>query len=386
MKNLKSTRMNEKYNFEMETPVVYNFGAGPSTMPRSVLETAQRELLSWNGCGYSVLEMSHRSREFEQHILHSAQARLRRLLHIPTNYHILFMQGGGSGQFSAVPLNFFPKDSHVQPTYLVSGAWSRLAAKEATKYGPVRIFDITKRNQQDNCIELSYDGCDGTDGTDGYTYYCDNETIDGIEFPGFPCLSNNRNPESFFVSDMSSNFLSRPIPVDRYGCIFAGAQKNFGPAGLVVAIVREDLLHRARADTPSILHYKLFSETNSMPNTPPTFGIYLAERMFEWIEQNGGVEGMERQSTEKSDLLYSTIDESTLYRCPVSKSCRSRMNVVFRMPTETDENRFLDYAFGRGLLQLRGHRSVGGIRASLYNAMPIEGVQALVDAMKDFDG
>jgi len=351
---------------------VYNFAAGPATLPLEVLEQARDELTDWHGCGMSVMEISHRSKAFIG-IAAEAEADLRELLAIPSDYRVLFMQGGATAQFSAVPMNLTGSDSTVD--FVNTGNWSKKAIGEAKRYCRVNVAaDAAASNYTTvpprESWKLSPDAA--------YLHYTPNETIGGVEFPFVPEL------DVPLVADMSSTILSRPIEVERFGLIYAGAQKNIGPSGLCVVIVRDALLGRARPDTPSIWDYKMVAAEGSMLNTPPTFGWYFAGLVFKWLKRNGGLAAIAQRNQAKAQLLYRSIDESGFYRNPIEPSCRSWMNIPFLLPRTELEKPFLAEAARAGLSNLEGHRSVGGMRASIYNAMPLEGVQALCDFMREF--
>ncbi|XP_040010349.1 phosphoserine aminotransferase isoform X1 [Xiphias gladius] len=363
----------------MEQKQTINFGAGPAKLPQSVLLQAQKELLNYSGIGISVLEMSHRSSDFNK-ILNKTEGLLRELLNIPDNYKVMFLQGGGSGQFSAVPLNLIGLKEDMCADYLVTGTWSAKAAKEAEKYGKIRIV----HPKLDSYTKIPDPSSWTLNPSASYVYYCCNETVHGVEY--------NFTPETngvVLVSDMSSNFLSRPVDVSKFGLIFAGAQKNVGCAGVTVVIVREDLLGHALQKCPIVLDYKVQAEMNSLYNTPPCFSIYIMGLVLEWIKNNGGSAAMEGLNKQKSSMIYDIINASNgFYVCPVDVACRSRMNVPFRVgKKEGDdalEKEFLDGASKRGMISLKGHRSVGGIRASLYNAVTLEDTEALAAYMKEF--
>lgn len=358
---------------------VINFGAGPAKLPRSVLLQAQAELLSYSGLGISVLEMSHRSPDFNK-ILIKAESLVRELLKVPANYKVLFLQGGGSGQFSAVPLNLIGLKEGRRADYIVTGTWSAKAAKEAEKYGAVNVI----HPKLDAYTRIPDPGSWTLDPSASYVYYCCNETVHGVEFQFTP------DPQGpVLVSDMSSNFLSRPVDVSKFGLIYAGAQKNVGCAGVTVVIVREDLLGHALPGCPVIMDYKVLAEMNSLYNTPPCYSIYIMGLVLEWIKNNGGSAAMETLNKKKSSMVYDVIDSSDhFYVCPVEAACRSRMNVPFRVGKkegdEALEKQFLDGASKLGMISLKGHRSVGGIRASLYNAVTVDDTEALVAFMKEF--
>uniref|UniRef100_A0A1A8G081 Phosphoserine aminotransferase n=1 Tax=Nothobranchius korthausae TaxID=1143690 RepID=A0A1A8G081_9TELE len=363
----------------MEEKQIVNFGPGPAKLPKSVLLQAQKELLNYSGLGISILEMSHRSSDFNK-ILNKTESLLRELLNIPGNYKVLFLQGGGSGQFSAVPLNLIGLKGDRCADYLVTGTWSAKAAKEAEKYGKVNIVHPKLRSY----TKIPEPGSWTLTPSASYVYYCCNETVHGVEFSFTP---ETKGVE--LVCDMSSNFLSRPVDVSKFGLIFAGAQKNVGCAGVTVVIVREDLLGHALKECPVVLDYKVQAEMSSLYNTPPCFSIYITCLVLEWIKNNGGSAAMETLNKQKSSLIYDIIDSSDgFYVCPVDASCRSRMNVPFRVGREDGdealEKKFLDGAHERGMISLKGHRSVGGIRASLYNAVTLEDAEALADYMTNF--
>ncbi|XP_071399370.1 phosphoserine aminotransferase isoform X1 [Centroberyx affinis] len=363
----------------MEQKQTINFGAGPAKLPQSVLLQAQKELINYSGIGISVLEMSHRSSDFSK-ILNTAENLLRELLNIPDNYKVMFLQGGGSGQFSAVPLNLIGLKEDKCADYIVTGTWSSKAAKEAEKYGKINVV----HPKLDSYTKIPDPSSWTLNPSASYVYYCCNETVHGVEY--------NFTPETdgvILVSDMSSNFLSRPVDVSKFGLIFAGAQKNVGCAGVTVVIVREDLLGHALNECPIILDYKVQAGNNSLYNTPPCFSIYIMGLVLEWIKNNGGTAAMETLNKQKSSMIYDIVDGSNgFYACPVDMACRSRMNVPFRVGKkqgdEALEKEFLDGASKRGMISLKGHRSVGGIRASLYNAVTLEDTQALASYMKEF--
>ena len=342
-------------------------------MPAEVLEKAKWELLNWHEAGMSVMEMSHRGKEFVA-IAADAEADLRKLLAIPANYKVLFLQGGATMHFSGVPMNLLGAKKSAD--YVNTGEWAKKAMAEAKKFCQVNVVASSEdRNftyvPKQSSWRLSKDAA--------YVHVCTNETIGGLEFHWTPDTGDVP-----LVADMSSHILSKPIDVTKFGLIYAGAQKNIGPAGLVVVIVREDLFGRALPDTPNVLNYKLMAEADSMINTPPTFSVYLAGLTFKWILERGGLGGIEKLNIRKAKLLYGYIDGQDFYSNPIAREDRSRMNVPFRLRDEQLDARFLQEADARGLSQLKGHRSVGGMRASIYNAMPIEGVEALVEFMEEF--
>ncbi|KAJ8673930.1 hypothetical protein QAD02_005192 [Eretmocerus hayati] len=350
-----------------------NFGAGPGQLPLEVLKEVQDELLSYSNTKVSILEISHRSNDFKK-VIENAQARLTEILKIPDNYKVLFMQGGGTGLFSAVPLNMMKTGT---ADYIVTGTWSSKAAKEAAKYGKVNLV-LPKTS---NYTEIPDKSTWNLDPNASYVYYCDNETIHGIEFHHIPDTKGVP-----LVADMSSNFISKAVDVSKYALIYAGAQKNVGPSGITIVIVRNDFIGTAMSICPSILDFAVVAEGNSIHNTPPTFQIYFVGLVFDWIKKNGGVEGMEKVAHEKSKLIYDIIEESNgFYICPIRKDCRSRMNIPFRIKgNEELENAFVAGAAAQNMLQLKGHRSVGGIRASLYNAVTLEQTKLLANYMRSF--
>ena len=351
---------------------VINFAPGPAALPLAVLEQARDELLDWHGTGMSVMELSHRSKMFLP-VAAQAEQDLRELLAIPARYKVLFLQGGAAGQFSALPLNLTRPDSTVD--YVNTGIWSQKALTEAGHYCHVNVAaDAAASGYTTVPAQSEWRLSPAA----AYVHYTPNETISGVEFPFVPRV------DAPLVADMSSTILSRPLEVSRFGVIYAGAQKNIGPAGLVIVIVREDLLDRARPETPLIWHYREMAAHDSMANTPPTFAWYMAGLVFRWLKQQGGVAAMGERNRAKAQLLYQTIDTIPFYRSAVDRACRSWMNVTFYLPTAELDHAFATAAAAEGLANLAGHRSVGGVRASLYNAMPLEGVQALVQFMREF--
>ncbi|KLV11386.1 3-phosphoserine/phosphohydroxythreonine transaminase [Photobacterium ganghwense] len=353
---------------------VYNFCAGPAMIPAEVLKKAQQELIDWNGLGTSVMEISHRSKEFVV-VAKQSEQDLRDLLSIPDNYHVLFCHGGARAQFAAVPLNLLGEASSAD--YVDGGYWAHSAAEEAEKYCSPNIIDITCEKDGKRAVlpaaqwPLSDDAA--------FVHFCPNETIDGIEIRDLPVTDKP------IVADLSSTILSREIDVSKYGVIYAGAQKNIGPAGLTIVIVRDDLLGKARAALPSVLDYTVQVDKESMFNTPPTFAWYLAGEVFKWLKSIGGVAEMQKRNEAKAKVLYDYIDQSAFYRNEVHSDNRSLMNVPFQLKNPELDALFLEQAEAAGLKALAGHRAVGGMRASIYNAMPIEGVQALVDFMVKFE-
>ncbi|WP_101047971.1 3-phosphoserine/phosphohydroxythreonine transaminase [Macromonas nakdongensis] len=360
----------------------YNFSAGPATMPEAVLQQAAAEMLDWHGSGMGVMEMSHRGKEFIS-IYEQAEADLRELLAVPAHYKILFMQGGGLAENAIVPLNL----SRGQPMdFVLTGSWSQKSAKEAQKYGQART---AASGQASQFTTLPAPGTWQLGRDASYVHLCSNETIHGVEFQELPDLKA-LGCDAPLVIDFSSNVLSRPVDWNRVGLAFGGAQKNIGPAGVTLVVVREDLIGHALPICPSAFDYKLVADNGSMYNTPPTYGIYMAGLIFQWLKaqregDKTGVAAMEARNTAKAALLYDFLDQSAFYENRVAKDCRSRMNIPFFLKDESRNDAFLDGAKARGLLQLKGHKSVGGMRASLYNALPIEGVQALVDYLREFE-
>jgi len=354
---------------------VFNFAAGPATMPLEVLEEARAELSDWGGSGASVMEVSHRSKAFIATAT-EAERRLRELLAIPKNYRVLFLQGGATLQFAAIALNLARADSRVD--YVNTGAWSKKAIAEGAHFasGLAVIADEAASGY----TTVPPAGSLAVRADAAYLHYTANETIGGVEFPYIPAAGAVP-----LVADMSSTILSRPLPVERFGLIYAGAQKNIGPAGLTLVIVRADLLGRARPGTPGVLDYQQQAAEHSMLNTPPTFAWYMASLVFKWLERQGGLAAMAQVNEAKARLLYRAIDASGFYVSPVEKSCRSWMNVPFTLRQPQLDESFLAGARAAGLHNLEGHRSVGGMRASLYNAMPLAGVEALVAFMAEFE-
>ena len=357
------------------TEKVYNFAAGPATLPREVLEKAKEELTDYRGLGMSVMEMSHRTPEFEE-IIRSAEDSLRRLMNIPANYKVLFLQGGATTQFAAVPLNLLSERRCAD--YVLSGQFSKKAATEAKKYGDIAIAASSAGSMPVFSTVPETTRSSFRPDAD-YVHICFNNTVYGTKFHYIPDTGNIP-----LVADMSSCILSEPIDVTKFGVIYAGAQKNIAPAGLTIVIVRSDLIGNARPDTPAMLDYKLLADSGSMYNTPPCFSIYMARLVFDWILSLGGLEEMKRRNERKASLLYDYLDSQTYYTATVDKKCRSMMNVVFVTGDGELDRRFVKEAEAAGLKNLAGHRSVGGMRASIYNAMPYDGVERLVEFMKKF--
>jgi len=363
----------------MQDKKTINFSAGPSKLPESVLERVQKELLDYDGTGISVMEMSHRSPTYSK-IIQQTESDLRDLLSIPDNYKVIFMQGGGTGQFSAVPLNLIAHKPGKTADYLVTGTWSSKAAQEAGKYGNVNLV-VPKVKSYTEVPEASTWNLNPEA---SYVYYCANETIQGLEFNFIP--ETNGVP---LVCDMSSNFLSRPVDVSKFGVIYAGAQKSYGPAGVTIVIIRDDLLNSALEICPVVFNYKTMADNGSMYNTPPCFNIYVCGLVSKWLKEQGGMEGISTRNTRKADALYKGIDESEgFYVGPIKTQFRSRMNVTFRINkdgfNEKLEAKFIAEAKDAGMIQLKGHRSVGGLRISLYNAINEEETMRAVAFMKEF--
>lgn len=353
---------------------VYNFSAGPSMLPVEVLEKVQKDLLNYEGSGQSVMEMSHRSKEYQK-IIDDAEADLRELMHIPDNYKVLFVQGGGTLQFAMVPLNLLRNSKKAD--YVLTGTWAKKAYKEACKYGDIRVIASSEDDKFTWVPKITKE--DVREDAD-YAYITTNNTIYGTKYNYIPETGNVP-----LVADMSSNILSEEIDVSRFGMIWAGAQKNVGPAGVTIVIVREDLIGFAGAEVPTYLDYKIHADNGSMYNTPPCFSIYVAGEVFKYLKSIGGIAEMERRNREKAQMLYDFIDSSRLFRCPVAKEDRSLMNVVFVTGDAELDKKFIALAKENGMINLSGHRSIGGIRASIYNAMPKEGVAALADFMRKFE-
>ncbi len=352
---------------------IYNFSAGPAVLPKSVLEQARDEMLDWHGSGMSIMEMSHRGKEFTA-IAHQAEADLRELLAIPANYKVLFLQGGATAQFAMVPMNLLRGKASAD--YIDTGIWSEKAIKEARRYAQINVA----ASSADKAYTYApAQAAWQLDSNAAYVHYTPNETIGGVEFHWTPEVGDVP-----LVADMSSNILSKPIDVSRFGVIYAGAQKNIGPAGLTIAIVREDLMGDAMPHTPTLYDYKVQADHGSMYNTPPTYAMYIAGLVFQLLKREGGLAAMEQRNIAKARLLYDYLDASDFYHNPVAPENRSRMNVPFTLSNPALDVAFLQGAQQQGLLQLKGHALVGGMRASIYNAMPLEGVQTLVNYMHDF--
>ncbi len=354
---------------------VYNFSAGPAVLPEEVLKEAAEEMLDYRGCGMSVMEMSHRSKMFQQ-IIDEAEQDLRDLMNIPDNYKVLFLQGGASQQFAAVPMNLM---KNGKAAYIVTGQWAKKAYQEAQKYGEA----VAVASSADQTFSYIPDCSDLDVPEDAdYVYICQNNTIYGTVFHELP---NTKGHE--LVADVSSCFLSEPIDVSKYGVIYGGVQKNIGPAGVVIAIVREDLIPETPyvENTPTMLQWKIAAENGSMYNTPPCYGIYICGKVFKWLKKMGGLEAMKAHNEKKAAILYDFLDQSKMFKGTVRKEDRSLMNVPFITGNDELDKKFVAEAKAAGFENLKGHRSVGGMRASIYNAMPIEGVEKLVAFMKKFE-
>ena len=353
---------------------VFNFSPGPAVLPQVVLEQARDELLDWHGTGMSVMEMSHRSKEFIA-IAEAAEADMRALLSIPPNYKVLFLQGGATAQFAMVPMNLLRKKKSAD--YIHTGEWAKKAIAEAGKFCSV---NVAASSADRNFSYVPRQTAWKLGPESGYVHITSNETIGGIEFHWLPDTGSVP-----LVADMSSHILARPLDVSRFGLIYAGAQKNIGPAGLTIVIVREDLIGQALPGTPAMLDYKIHADSGSMYNTPPTYALYIAGLVFQWLKKMGGLGEMEKVNLLKAGLIYEFLDGGRFFTSPVAEEDRSIMNIPFRLKDDALDEEFLKQAKARGLTQLKGHRSVGGMRASIYNAMPVEGVRALVKFMREFE-
>ncbi|QDC89240.1 3-phosphoserine/phosphohydroxythreonine transaminase [Candidatus Methylopumilus universalis] len=351
----------------------YNFSAGPAVLPKSVMLRAQAEMIDWHDSGMSVMEMSHRGKHYMS-IIEKVESDFRSLFNVPKNYKVLFLQGGAIAQNSMVPLNLL---NGKKANYVVSGYWSKRSYQDALPFGDMSIAASSESIGYTKAPDLQEWKIDSSA---SYIHFCSNETIHGVEYFDLPSVKTIP-----VVADMSSHILSRPVDISQFGVIYAGAQKNIGPAGLTIVIVRDDLLEVASPLTPSVFNWKTQTENQSMINTPTTYSIYMAGLVFEWLIELGGLAAIEKQNIKKAELLYNYIDSSDFYSNPIDIKNRSRMNVPFRIQNEDLHASFVTGAENLGMIGLKGHRLVGGIRASIYNAMPIEGVQALVDYMKDFE-
>ncbi|HKP47199.1 MAG TPA: 3-phosphoserine/phosphohydroxythreonine transaminase [Pyrinomonadaceae bacterium] len=353
---------------------IFNFSAGPAVLPVPVLEQAQRDLISLPGVGMSVMEISHRSKTFDD-IHKKAEAGIRELLGVPANYHVLFLQGGASLQFSMVPMNFLPAGGSAD--YVLTGSWGKKALKEAKRCGNVNVA-VTMADGGFTRVPAADEM--KLDSNAAYVHITTNETIEGVEWKQEPEVGDVP-----LVADASSDILSHPLPVEKYGVIYAGAQKNMGPSGVTLVIVRDDLLQKIPDGLHTMLDYRTHVQNNSLYNTPNTWGIYIISLICDWLREKGGLEGMHRENEAKARLIYDTIDATDFYRGHADHDSRSIMNVTFRLPNEELEKKFIAEATAQGLDGLKGHRSVGGIRASIYNAFPLAGVEALVAFMKEFE-
>ncbi|WP_067727677.1 3-phosphoserine/phosphohydroxythreonine transaminase [Oceanobacillus damuensis] len=353
---------------------VFNFSAGPSMLPLQVLEMAQEELVNYRNSGMSVMELSHRSELFTE-IINEAEQLLRELMAIPDNYNVLFIQGGASQQFAMVPMNLLGNSGKAD--YVNTGSWSKKAIKEAKKFGEIRVI---ASSEDENFTYIPAVNKSMIDPEADYVHITTNNTIEGTSYCEIPDTGDVP-----LVADMSSNILSEQIDVSDFGLIYAGAQKNIGPAGLTVVIIREDLIGRAMETCPTMLDYKTHSNSGSLYNTPPTYGVYVAKLVFEWLKELGGLKKMERINRKKAQILYDALEISTMFRSPVRRDSRSLMNIPFVSDSDELDAAFVKEAKVKGLETLKGHRSVGGMRASIYNAMPVEGVEALVTFMRDFE-
>ncbi|KAI3869627.1 hypothetical protein MKX03_011824 [Papaver bracteatum] len=355
---------------------VFNFAAGPATLPENVLQKAESELVNWRNSGMSVMEMSHRGKDFVS-IIEKAESDLRTLLNIPSDYAVLFLQGGATTQFASIPLNLCNPNDSVD--YVVTGSWGDKAFKEAQKYCKPNVI-WSGKSEKYTKIPSFDDLKQNPDAK--YLHICANETIHGVEFKDYP---TPKNKDGILIADMSSNFCSKPVDVSKFGIIYAGAQKNVGPSGVTIVIIRKDLIGNAQEITPVMLDYKIHAENNSLYNTPPCYGIYMCGLVFEDLVNQGGLVEVEKRNMKKAEILYNAIDGSGgFYRCPVEKSVRSLMNVPFTLEKSELEAEFIKEATKEKMVQLKGHRSVGGMRASIYNAMPLAGVEKLVAFMKNF--
>ncbi len=352
---------------------IYNFSPGPATLPYSVLQEAAADVINFQNKGIGLIEMSHRSKEFIA-VADETEALIRELMGIPAGYKVLFLQGGASSQFFMVPMNLLQKGQKA--TYLNTGVWSKKAIKEAKLFGQI---EVAYSSEEGGFKRVPGDGEYTVDADSQYLYFVTNNTIYGTQFPAMPAR------DCMLVSDMSSDILSRPVDVSRFGLIFAGAQKNMGPAGLTVVIIREDLLGHARESTPTMFNYQIHADNDSMYNTPPCYAIYMAKLVLEWVQSMGGLTAMREHNIKKAGLLYDFLDSSRLFKGTVVKEDRSLMNVPFVTGNEELDAKFVKEATAAGFVNLKGHRSVGGMRASIYNAMPMEGVEKLVDFMREFE-
>ena len=368
----------------------WNFSAGPSALPLEVLEQAAREMTDWQGSGMSVMEMSHRGKHFTQ-IRDEAVADLRELLKVPENFDILFMQGGATAENAIVPMNLIGRNGAGKADYVLSGSWSNKSFKEAQRYGDIAVAassgdsHVLEGREQGPWTWFPAPETWTVRKDAAYVHLCGNETIGGVEFADWPDVAALGAPEVPLVVDASSNFLSRPVDFSKVGMVYAGAQKNAGPAGVTMVIVRKDLLGHALPICPSAFDYANVAQAGSMFNTPPTYAIYIAGLVFKWLKRKGGIAAMEAENIRKAEALYGFLDQSQFFSTAVHPSVRSRMNVPFFLKDDSLNVEFLAQAESRGLLQLKGHKSVGGMRASIYNAVPFEGVQALITFLQEFE-
>lgn len=368
----------------------WNFSAGPSALPLEVLEQAAAEMTDWRGCGMSVMEMSHRGKQFTE-IHAQAQADLRELLNVPSNFHILFMQGGATAENAIVPMNLLGRNGSGKADYVLTGTWSNKSHKEAQRYGDIAVAASSKMPLEDG--DQSYGAWAWFPPAQtwqvrpdaAYLHVCTNETIGGLEYADWQAMNAVQPADVPLVLDMSSHFLSRPIDFSRVGMVYAGAQKNAGPAGVTIVIIRNDLLGHALPVCPSAFNYENVAEAGSMFNTPPTYAIYIAGLVFQWLKRQGGIQQIQAANIAKAQALYSFLDASGFYLSPVQPQSRSRMNVPFFLRNELLNDTFLAEAQANNLLQLKGHKSVGGMRASIYNAVPMQAVQELISFMEDFE-
>ena len=368
----------------------WNFSAGPSALPESVLAQAAAEMLDWHGCGMSVMEMSHRGRQFVQ-ICTEAEQDLRTLLDVSDDYAVMFMQGGATAENAIIPMNLLATRPAGKADFVLTGTWSVKSHKECQRYGDAAVAATAEGSKTiDGLGQAPFTWVPPLSDWQvrpdaSYLHLCSNETIGGVEFMDWPRMADLGAPDVSLVVDASSHFLSRPMPIAQTGMVFAGAQKNAGPAGVTIVIVRRDLIGHALPVCPSAFDYANVAAEHSMFNTPPTYAIYIAGLVFKWLRDRGGLVAIERENIAKADALYGYFNESGFYRLPVHPSVRSRMNVPFFLPDPALDALFLQGAEARQLMQLKGHKSVGGMRASIYNAMPLQGVQALIDYLKDFE-
>lgn len=368
----------------------WNFSAGPSALPLQVLEQAAAEMTNWHGSGMSVMEMSHRGKQFTE--IHArAEADLRELLNVPEHFHILFMQGGATAENAIVPMNFLGRNGSGKADYVLTGIWSNKSCKEAQRYGDIAVAASSEQPLSESSNTWGpwawFPGAEQwkVRSDAAYVHVCTNETIGGLEYADWQAMNALVPTDVPLVLDMSSHFLSRPIDFSRVGMVYAGAQKNAGPAGVTIVIIRDDLLGHALPVCPSAFNYANVAEAGSMFNTPPTYAIYIAGLVFQWIRQQGGIAAMQAASIAKSTALYNYLDSTRFYVSPVQPQSRSRMNVPFFLHDESLNADFLSQAESNGLMQLKGHKSVGGMRASIYNAVPMQAVQALISFMQEFE-